>query len=172
MTGPIVMVAGMPRTGSIRTYNVARHLIQTAGFTPWSVHIQPDPISVFQLAVRHRVAASDRICIKVHARYEGTLPQGKVLCNLRDARDALVSCMRFMRCSFEGFRASLELVDYYLAAVRRARRPLRGHDGGFALSCYSEHRILSELSRVHGSGDAYCCQLCAGQCARVHRAIG
>lgn len=122
MNAPIVMVAGMPRTGSMWTYNVARRLIRLAGFTPWPVHIPPDPIPVFRIAVRNGVAASDRICIKVHAQYEGALPGLKILCNLRDARDALVSYMRFTRCSFDeaipAFSESLALVDYYLSAAR------------------------------------------------------
>ncbi len=118
MIKPIVIVAGMPRTGSMWTYNVARRLIRLSGHTPWPVHIPPDPIPSFRLAIRHGVASTDLICIKVHARYEGTLPGLKILCNLRDARDALLSYMRFTRCNFEaaieGFSESLALVDYYL----------------------------------------------------------
>lgn len=122
MSKPIVMVAGMPRTGSMWTYNVARRLIRLSGYTPWPVHIPPEPIPSFRVAVHQGVAESDIICIKVHALYEGELPGVKVICNLRDARDAFVSYMRFTRCSFdealEGFSESLELVDYYLGEAR------------------------------------------------------
>jgi hypothetical protein len=122
MDTPIVMVAGMPRTGSMWTYNVARRLIRLAGYTPWPVHIPPDPIPSFRLAIQQGVAANDLICIKVHARFEGALPGLKILCNVRDARDALLSYMRFTRCDFEsaieGFSESLALADYYLGESR------------------------------------------------------
>jgi hypothetical protein len=68
--------------------------------------------------MRHGVAATDVICIKVHSRFAGNLPGLKVLCNLRDVRDVIVSYMRFMRCGFdeaiEGFGDSMTLADYYL----------------------------------------------------------
>lgn len=122
MNEPIVMVAGMPRTGSMWTYNVARRLIRIAGHTPWPVHIPPDPIPVFWQAMKYGVAADDVICVKVHARYEGALPGLKVLCNLRDVRDAIMSYMRFTRRGFdeaiEGLGDSMALTDYYLREAR------------------------------------------------------
>lgn len=122
MDKPIVMVAGMPRTGSMWTYNVARRLIRAAGCTPWPVHIPPDPIPVFRQAMQFGVAASDVICIKVHSRFEGTVPGLKVLCNLRDVRDAITSYMRFTHRDFEdaidGIEDSMALTDYYLGEAR------------------------------------------------------
>jgi hypothetical protein len=111
------------------TYNVARELIRRAGLVPWPIRIPPDPIPVFRQAVTNNVAASDVICIKVHSRFEGRLPQLKVLCNVRDARDALTSWMRFTHCNFdsalEGFSESLELTDYYLGTSDLAVLPVR-----------------------------------------------
>lgn len=116
------MVAGIPRTGSMWTYNVARRLIRMAGHTPWPVHIPPDPIPVFRQAMRFGVAARDVICIKVHSRFEGAVPGLKVLCNLRDIRDTVISYMRFMHCDFddaiEGLGDSLSTTDYYLSEAR------------------------------------------------------
>lgn len=100
------------------TYNVARDLTRRAGYTPWPIRIPPDPITVFRQAAKYGVAASDVICVKVHSRFEGDFPGLKILCNLRDARDALVSWMRFTHSDFEsaldGFEESLALTDYYL----------------------------------------------------------
>jgi hypothetical protein len=122
MDKPIVMVAGMPRTGSMWTYNVARRLIRAAGHTPWPVHIPPDPIPVFRQAMQFGIAASDVICIKVHSRFEGAVPGLKVLCNLRDIRDVIVSYMRFMHVDFDevitGFEDSMALTDYYFQEAR------------------------------------------------------
>lgn len=132
MSKPIVMVAGMPRTGSMWTYNVAREIIRRAGWTPWPVRIPPDPEPAFRQAVSQGVAKNDVICVKVHSRFEGGLPELKILCNLRDARDALVSTMRFTHCDFDsaldGFEESLALTDYYLGSSGLDVMPVRYED--------------------------------------------
>lgn len=123
MSGSVIMVAGMPRTASMWTYNVTRRLISLSGHRPWPVHIPPDPVPSFRVAIRNGVPETDRICIKIHAQFEGGLPDVKVLCNLRDARDTLMSYMRFTHCTFDeaidGFGDSLALVDYYLGECGR-----------------------------------------------------
>jgi hypothetical protein len=132
MVKPIIMVAGMPRTGSMWTYNVARELIRRAGHTPWPIRIPPDPIPAFRQAVLHGVAAKDVICVKVHSRFEGNLTGLKILCNLRDVRDAIVSWMRFTHCDFgsalDGFEESLALTDYYLGSSNLEVCPVRYED--------------------------------------------
>ncbi len=100
------------------TYNVARALLTAAGRRPWPALIPPNPIPAFREAVRQGVAPDEVICVKMHARFEGALPGVRIICNIRDVRDAIVSFMRFEKTSFEGtlesYRDSLGLVDYYL----------------------------------------------------------
>ena len=111
------------------TYNVCRKLIIAAGKTPW-----PDEVPLDETpAIRHALAqppGPDQIyCIKTHFRIPTGKPQMRIICNYRDIRDALLSYMRFMKCSFgKGLsvaRGSMELTDHYLQTEHPQVLPVR-----------------------------------------------
>jgi len=115
---PIIFIAGMPRSGSMWTYNVCRRLITAAGKTPWPDEVPLDESPAIQYALSHPPAQNQVYCIKTHFRIPVGKPHMRIICNYRDIRDATLSYMRFMRCTFEkalaAARGSMQLTDHYL----------------------------------------------------------
>jgi hypothetical protein len=115
---PIIFIAGMPRSGSMWTYNVCRKLIQAAGMTPWPDSVPMDEAPVIQEALSKPPAPDQFYCIKTHFQVPVGKPQMRIICNYRDIRDAMLSYMRFMKCSFEkglaAAKGSMQLTDHYL----------------------------------------------------------
>ena len=120
----IIWVAGMPRAGSMWTYNVTRRLLQADGND-----VQPKfvPKSDKQVAELARQAMRDpdpaRIYIfKTHARIKSEFQHEKYITVVRDIRDALVSWMRFMHSDFDAAltaaRDMITTVDYYKSFPR------------------------------------------------------
>lgn len=119
----IVWVAGMPRCGSMWTYNVARALVASAGLTvvpsqvptrETEVHAEaeraiadPDPSRVWVLKTHHAIPFAAK-----HAL---------VILPLRDPRDVVVSLMRFMRLPLARAASS---VDAWAALLDHYRRTL------------------------------------------------
>ncbi|MFQ5642933.1 MAG: sulfotransferase domain-containing protein [Thiogranum sp.] len=120
---PIIFVAGMPRSGSMWTYNVCRKLIQAAGKTPWPDSVPLDETPVIQEALSRPPAPDQMYCIKTHFQVPVGQEHMRIICNYRDIRDAMLSYMRFMKCSFEKglsvAKGSMSLTDHYL----RSRHP-------------------------------------------------
>lgn len=127
-----VWVAGMPRSGSMWTFNVARELARRGGFRVLPDHVlacdqewaayanrevpaNPDPRTVFVL--------------KMHACLHSVPPNNLVITNIRDIRDALVSFMRFMHVDFERALAVSKLhagvADHYLKLPEEKRMVVR-----------------------------------------------
>jgi len=131
----VIWVAGMPRSGSMWTYNVARELARHAGYRvlPETVFITDGDACAY--ANREIAANKDPkavFIIKIHARLD-PLPAGDfVITNLRDARDAVISYMRFMRTDFDqalsAIRTNLDLADHYQNLPEDRRMVLRYED--------------------------------------------
>lgn len=115
---PIIFIAGMPRSGSMWTYNVCRRLIQAAGKLPWPETIPLDETRVIQEALSRPPAADQVYCIKTHFRVPVGKEHMRIICNYRDIRDAMLSYMRFTKCSFaKGLavaKGAMSLTDHYL----------------------------------------------------------
>jgi hypothetical protein len=115
-----IFVAGMPRAGSMWTYNVLRRLIVLAGKTPWPEKVPPDERSIIEEAFSKPAGAGRVYCIKTHFAIPVDQDNIKILCNFRDIRDATLSFMRFMKCPFEtaldSARKSMNITDHYLGS--------------------------------------------------------
>lgn len=117
----IVFVAGMPRAGSMWTYNVVRAIFETQN---WSV--LPTEIPVSEHALIKNVLLSEQkqnevYCIKTHSPLQSPLPTKhdvRIICNIRDVRDACLSFMRFTHADFQtGIRSMVRMMyvtDFYL----------------------------------------------------------
>ena len=117
----IVFVAGMPRAGSMWTYNVVRAIYKAKG---WSV--LPEEIPVNEHALIKQALLSEQkenvvYCIKTHLPLKSPLPtkhEVRVINNIRDVRDACLSFIRFMHADFDaGVHAMMNMMkisDYYL----------------------------------------------------------
>lgn len=116
---PIIFIAGMPRSGSMWTYNVCRRLILATGRTPWPDSVPQDETAAIQHALVHPPGPDQIYCIKSHKRIPVELPHMRIICNYRDIRNAMLSYMRFMKCPFDKAlavaRGSMDLTDHYLA---------------------------------------------------------
>lgn len=131
----VIWVAGMPRSGSMWTYNVVRALAKRAGYRvlPETVFVTDGDACAY--ANREIAANQDPMTvfvIKIHARLE-PLPAGDfVITNLRDPRDAVISYMRFMRIDFDqalsAIRINLDIADHYQSLSEERRMVLRYED--------------------------------------------
>jgi hypothetical protein len=118
----IVFVAGMPRAGSMWTYNVVRAIFETRN---WSVLPREIPINEHALikqALLSEQKETEVYCIKTHLPLKSPLPtkhDTRIICNVRDVRDACLSFMRFMHADYEaGLHAMMNMMkisDYYLS---------------------------------------------------------
>lgn len=115
---PIIFVAGMPRSGSMWTYNVCRKLIVAAGKSPWPEAVPQDETPLIKEALSRPPEPGQVYCIKTHFQVPVGQPHMRIICNYRDVRDALLSYMRFMKCSFDKglsvARGCMAITDHYL----------------------------------------------------------
>jgi hypothetical protein len=114
------------------TYNVCRQLIVAAGKKPWPDAVPPDETPVIKEALAHPPERDQVYCIKTHFQIPVGKPHLLIICNYRDVRDAMLSYMRFMRCSFEKglavARGCMALTDHYLRHPHPQVLPVR-YDG-------------------------------------------
>jgi len=119
----------MPRSGSMWTYNVCRRLITAADKKPWPDEVPLDESPAIQHALSQPPAPDQIYCIKTHFQIPVGKPHMRIICNYRDIRDATLSYMRFMKCSFEQALAvaqgSMELTNHYLQPQDSNVLPLR-----------------------------------------------
>jgi len=116
----IVFVAGMPRAGSMWTYNVVRAIFEIKG---WSVLPREIPVNEHPLiksALASEQKENEVYCIKTHAPLKSSLPTKhdvRIINNIRDVRDAFLSFMRFMHVDYEAglqtMMGMMQLTDYY-----------------------------------------------------------
>ncbi|NJO37590.1 MAG: sulfotransferase domain-containing protein [Rhizobiales bacterium] len=128
----VIWVAGMPRSGSMWTFNVVRALARGAGYRVLPEEVFVTELEAFDYA--HREIAANRdpgavLVLKVHARLDAIPPGNFVITNLRDIRDSAFSYMRFMHVDFETAlakgRTQTAIVDHYLRFPERQRMVLR-----------------------------------------------
>jgi hypothetical protein len=116
----VILIAGMPRAGSMWTYNIARECIRAAGHSP----LPHEPPIIEKDALMEAVKnAHDKrryYCIKTHEHVPLVFPVAKIICNYRDVRDAMVSYMKFTHCDFEyGLHIAgrmMSLTDHFFMA--------------------------------------------------------
>ena len=114
-----IWVAGMPRSGSMWTYNVVRRLLNAN-----RLEVFPEILPLkeaqkdrcFEEVIHDK--NRNRICVlKTHRRISSDLPKTRYINTQRDIRDALMSYIRFMRCDFEtGLNAAVGMTancDHY-----------------------------------------------------------
>jgi len=119
---PLIFVAGMSRSGSMWTYNIIRKLLESAGITPVPDTVPPDARQVTKEAFRTRLPGNRIYCIKTHNPVRLDRKEALIICTHRDVRDAMLSFMRFMHCSFEHSlqvaESMMQVTDYYLGEPR------------------------------------------------------
>ena len=131
----IVFVAGMPRAGSMWTFNVVRSIFETKG---WSVLPKEIPINEHAL-IKEALLSEQKenvvYCIKTHLPLKSPLPtkhEVRVINNIRDVRDACLSFMRFMHADYDaGLHAMMSMMkisDYYLTQFGKDMLSVRYED--------------------------------------------
>jgi hypothetical protein len=129
---PIIFIAGMPRSGSMWTYNVCRKLIAAAGLRVWPEAVPQDETPAIRHALSSPPAPDQMYCIKTHFEIPLGRPHIRIVCNYRDVRDAMISYMRFMKCDFEKglgvARGCMRITDHYLAQPHPDVLPVRYDD--------------------------------------------
>ena len=112
-------VAGMPRSGSMWAFNVARAACRAAGR-----QVLPDPVPQtdedMSASANQGMLDQDinRVWVlKVHSFIKRDAPLSRIINTQRDLRDALMSYMRFMLCDFDHALAAMvdagEITEYY-----------------------------------------------------------
>ena len=102
MLFPVIAIAGLPRVGSMWTFNVVRNLVTEAGFSLAPAQV-PKKESVMIAAAESylgTVPARTWCVIKVHSLLDPT-SDVKVIRNKRDPRDRLFSFCQFTNMSFD-----------------------------------------------------------------------
>ena len=118
----IVFVAGMPRAGSMWTYNVVRAIFEAKG---WSVLPEEVPVNEHALIKEALLSGQKEkvvYCIKTHLPLKSPLPTKhdvRIINNIRDVRDACLSFMRFMHADYDAgihaMKSMMRITDYYAA---------------------------------------------------------
>jgi hypothetical protein len=128
----IVFVAGMPRSGSTWTYNVARRMIELSGKRPFPETIPPDQTSLIGMALSTPAEKGNVYCIKTHSALPLDRENVRIFCNYRDIRDVTLSYMRFMKTSFERAteiaRGCMAITDYFLGHRSPSVFPINYND--------------------------------------------
>jgi hypothetical protein len=116
----IVWIAGMARSGSMWTFNVARSLLREAGFAVFPpTALKRDDEAQEEARKGLQDSCADNIwCLKIHGVRKGS-PMERFISPYRDPRDAVISYMRFVRCSFDNALAATaywtRFCDHYRA---------------------------------------------------------
>lgn len=118
----IVFVAGMPRAGSMWTYNVTRAVFESKGWSVLPKEIPVNEHALIKTALLSEQKENEVYCIKTHLPLKSPLPTKhdvRIICNIRDVRDACLSFMRFMHADFDGglhaMKGMMNITDYYLS---------------------------------------------------------
>lgn len=128
----VIWVAGIPRSGSMWTFNVVRELVRRSGF-----RVLPEEVMISDkewLAYANQEIVANRhpntvFVLKTHSRLSGLPPDHLVITNVRDIRDVAMSYQRFMHCSFEDAlnkcKIYVDTADHYQALPEARRLTIR-----------------------------------------------
>jgi Sulfotransferase domain len=118
----IVFVAGMPRAGSMWTYNVVRAIFEAKGWTVLPEEIPVNEHALIKSALVSEQNENEVYCIKTHLPLKSPLPTKhdvRIISNIRDVRDACLSFMRFMHADYDAgihaMKSMMRITDYYLS---------------------------------------------------------
>ena len=132
MVSKVIWVAGIPRSGSMWTFNVVRELARRSGF-----RVLPEDVMISDkewLAYANQETVTNRdpdtvFVLKTHSRLSGLPPDHFVIANIRDIRDVAMSYQRFMHCDFEEAlkmcKIYIETADHYQALPEAQRLTIR-----------------------------------------------
>ncbi len=106
----VVLIASMPRSASMWTFNVVREMFRRAGTAALPDEVPIDEQVTLETALKavKNNTPSGMYVLKTHQRISA-FPQARFIGTHRDVRDAMISFMRFMNCDFE--RALESAVD-------------------------------------------------------------
>lgn len=126
---PIILVAGMSRSGSMWTYNITRRILKLSGWEVLPEQIPPNSMTIMPQLVKKDPGPGKILCFKTHNRIDPIVPAFKVISPYRDIRDAMFSFKRFMKCSFAealgATQSQMDTADHYLRTARNNVLPLR-----------------------------------------------
>ncbi len=116
----IVLVAGMPRAGSMLTYNIVRELYKALGYMVLPESIPKDEKELLPLVLAMPPRDKTVYCIKTHCGIRPEALSGKdvkLINNIRDVRDAALSYKRFTKADFptvlQQVSSMIEVADFY-----------------------------------------------------------
>jgi hypothetical protein len=117
----IIWVAGMPRSGSMWTYNVLRNALDVSGYNVLPKIIpksNEEQNYIAKYEALPDVNPKNIYVIKTHMYLNPNIPKSFVITTIRDVRDALISWMNFMNSDFETALTAAEGMtrnsDHYL----------------------------------------------------------
>jgi len=103
-----------------------------AGKRPWPEEVPQDEAPAIRQALENPPAPDQVYCIKTHFEVPVGKPYIRIICNYRDVRDAMLSYMRFMKCSFDKAlsvaRGSMKITNHYLEQKHPDVLPVRYDD--------------------------------------------
>lgn len=124
----LVLIASMPRCGSMWAYNVVRKLLETSGreVKPEFVPLTDEEQMRWANAAIKSQDHGEVHCIKTHLPLEfpeQVLSQIRIITPYRDLRDAALSFIRFMDCDFEQALRAVEqmklVTGHYLSLPKK-----------------------------------------------------
>lgn len=124
MNKKLVCIAGMPRSGSMWSYNVTRRMLIIAGREVLPDRIPKSDEEMMACARKgiESTEESEIYVLKVHAMLNMDSDKVFYISTVRDVRDALVSWMRFMHADFDMAVAQgiemINAVNHYSAFSR------------------------------------------------------
>ena len=171
----MVWIAGMARAGSMWTFNVTRALLRRDGRRVMPEQVPAREQATVALA-RTVLAGSDcgaAWVFKTHLWFQPLPPRSLFITPRRDARDTLISYMRFMRTDFDAaLEAAVQnagLHDFYAALPAGLRLAVDYRD-----ICHAPERVVAGIGHFLGLDlDAAACAKVAQEFdrTRVQRAI-
>lgn len=112
-----IFIAGMPRSGSMWTYNVTRNLIKASGQTLVPELVPINEVNLIEKYSESDASEADFFCIKTHLLITPLDSKTKIICNYRDVRDAMISFMKFTSAEFNigiiAAEAMIHTTDHY-----------------------------------------------------------
>jgi hypothetical protein len=117
------------------TYNVVRELFKSSNYTVKPRQIPTTQHELVREALTSSVVENEVYCIKTHLHVKNPLPTQhavKIICNVRDVRDACLSWMRFMRADFsrslKAMIGMMKTTDYFHSTFKQDLLSIRYED--------------------------------------------